>query len=82
MRHPFKTNIFWFILIITFFLAYRLVDSQESQLGQLGWGEFISYTENGLVDELSINGDKLKLNSMRPAVNTWVKSSKKKETLR
>ncbi len=59
MRHPFKTNIFWFILIITFFLAYRLVDSQESQLGQLGWGEFISYTENGLVDELSINGEQI-----------------------
>jgi cell division protease FtsH len=56
MRHPLKTNIFWFILIITFFLAYRLVDSQDGNLGELRWGELITYVERGYVDELTIRG--------------------------
>ena len=28
MRHPLKTNFIWFILIITFILAYRLIASR------------------------------------------------------
>ena len=59
MRHPLKTNLIWFILVITFILAYRLISSQEGNLGELRWGEVITYVESGYVKELTIKGQHL-----------------------
>ena len=56
MRHPLKTNFIWFILVITFILAYRFIASQEGTLGELRWGEMITYIESDYVEELKIRG--------------------------
>ena len=59
MRHPLKTNVVWFILIIGFILVYRLVASQDGNLAELRWGEVITYVERGFVKELTIRGQHL-----------------------
>ena len=59
MRHPLKTNVVWFILIIGFILVYRLIASQEGNLAELRWGEIITYVERGYVKELTIRGQHL-----------------------
>ena len=82
MRHPLKTNIFWFILIITFFLAYRLVDSQDGGLGELRWGELITYVERGYVDELTIRGQHIEAHLNKEGQLHLVEQLKSKGTVK
>ena len=59
MRQPYKTGLLWLILIVAFFLVWRVFPDNAQQKGEMTFNEFVQAINNDQIQELTVDGTEI-----------------------
>jgi cell division protease FtsH len=81
MRHPYKINLLWLVLLITFIFTYRMIADQRPDDQEVRWGELITFIESGHLENVTVQGQKIEARFKENAYHNLAQSDPKYEKI-
>ncbi len=60
MRQPYKTGLLWLIIIVAFFVFWRMVPGAGQKSGEITFGEFIQHVQKDDIAQVTVDGDEIR----------------------